>query len=119
MPITEIFGRLGEKYFRDLETECVKEASAKSSVIIATGGGVPLRAENVGALRLNGKIFFLDRPLEILIPTDSRPLSSDRESLEKRYNERYGIYTECCDVKVDASQDAILVAEKIIEEILK
>ena len=119
MPITEIFGRMGEKYFRDLETECVKEASAKSSVIIATGGGVPLRAENVGALRLNGKIFFLDRPLEMLIPTDSRPLSSDRESLEKRYNERYGIYTECCDVKVDASQDAILVAEKIIEEILK
>ena len=45
--------------------------------------------------------------------------SAQVTALEKRYNERYGIYTECCDVKVDASQDAILVAEKIIEEILK
>jgi shikimate dehydrogenase len=119
LPITEIFNRYGEKYFRDLETECVKAASARSSVIIATGGGVPLREENIVALKQNGRIFFLDRPLDMLIPTDSRPLSSDRASLEQRYNERYGIYTECCNVRVDASAKAHIVAEKIIEEINK
>ena len=60
-PITDIFRDEGEKYFRDLECECVKEASARSSVIIATGGGVPLREENVKALKQNGKIFFINR----------------------------------------------------------
>ena len=119
MPIKDIFEKFGEKYFRDLETKCVKEASARSSVIIATGGGVPLREENVKALKENGKLFFLDRPLELLIPTDSRPLSSNRAALEKRYNERYGIYCATCDVRVDASPNADLVAKKIIEDAKK
>ena len=115
MPIKEIFEKFGEKYFRDLESECVKEASARSSVVIATGGGVPLRLENVKALRENGKIFFLDRPLENLIPTDSRPLASDREAIRKRYEERYDIYCRSCDERIDASSDAQSVAEKILE----
>ena len=119
MPITEIFAKHGEKYFRDLEEECVKEASARSSTIIATGGGVPLREANVRALKQNGRLFFIDRPLESLVPTKSRPLSSDRASIEKRYNERYGIYCKSADVKIDASCDAIGVANRITEEIKK
>lgn len=115
MPIKEIFEKYGEKYFRDLESECVKEASERSSVVIATGGGVPLRTENVKALRENGKIFFLDRPLENLIPTDSRPLASDREAIKKRYEERYDIYCKSCDERIDASRDAEAVREKILE----
>lgn len=119
MPITEIFAKFGEKHFRDLEEECVKEASARSSVIIATGGGVPLRESNVKALKQNGRLFFIDRPLESLVPTESRPLSSDRASIEKRYKERYGIYCESCDVKVDASCDANGVAKVIMEKMAK
>ena len=119
MPITDIFTKFGEKHFRDLEEECVKDASARSSVIIATGGGVPLREENVKALKQNGKLFFIDRPLESLVPTSSRPLSSDRASIEKRYRERYHLYCECCDVKIDASCDADAVAKKITEEFKK
>ena len=116
MPITDIFAKFGEKHFRDLEEECVKEASARSSVIIATGGGVPLRESNVKALKQNGRLFFIDRPLESLVPTESRPLSSDRASIEKRYNERYSIYCASCDVKIDASCDAENVAKRILEK---
>ena len=119
MEITEIFAQHGEKYFRDLEEECVKEASARSSVIIATGGGVPLRESNVKALKENGKLFFIDRPLDSLVPTDSRPLSNDRASIEKRYHERYDIYSRTADVKIDASCDAENVAKKITEEFRK
>ncbi len=115
MQITDIFSKYGEKYFRDLEEECVKAASARSSVVIATGGGVPLRESNVRALKQNGKLFFIDRPLESLVPTSSRPLSSDRASIEKRYNERYGLYLETCDERVDARCDAQAVAERIME----
>lgn len=114
MPITEIFAKYGEQYFRDLETEAVKEAAAMNSVVIATGGGAILREENVMALRQGGKLFFIDRPLEKLIPTSSRPLSSDREAITKRYNERYSIYCSVCDVKIDANDTPKAVAEKII-----
>ncbi len=113
MEITEIFKSFGEKHFRDLESEVIREVSAKNSVVIATGGGAVLSPENVSALRLGGRLFFIDRPLEKLIPTDSRPLSSDRAAIEKRYAERYDIYCTSADVRVDADCEAVEVAEKI------
>lgn len=98
--ISDIFREKGEEYFRELESEKVKEASQKSGIIIATGGGAVLRAENVRALRQNGIIFFLNRPLEDIMPTDDRPLSRDREALERRFNERYGIYKTLADYEI-------------------
>lgn len=114
MEITEIFSKFGEAYFRDLESEVISEVSRRSELIIATGGGAVLRQENVKELKKNGRLFFIDRPLEKLIPTDSRPLSSDRESITKRYNERYGIYTAVCDERIDADKSAREVAEEIL-----
>ncbi len=113
MEITDIFARFGEKYFRDLECEVIREVSLKNSVVIATGGGTVLRSENVKALKLGGKLFFIDRPLSKLIPTESRPLSSDRAAIEKRYSERYDIYLSSADVHIDADCEALEVAEKI------
>ena len=113
--ISELFAMRGEGYFRDLETEAVREAGAVGGRIIATGGGAVLRAENIDALRANGRIYFIDRPLSELIPTSSRPLSSDRESIERRYNERYDIYCEVCDCHVKVKGDARSVAEEIME----
>ena len=98
--ISDIFARKGEEYFRTLETEKVKEASLRNGVIISTGGGAVLKKENVRALKQNGVLFFLNRPLEDIIPTDDRPLSSDREALEKRFKERYGIYKASADYEI-------------------
>ena len=117
--ISEIFSTRGEAYFRDLESEAVKEASAVGGRIIATGGGAVLRGENIDALRANGKIYFIDRPLSELVPTESRPLSSDRASIEKRYNERYGIYSSACDVRIAVAGDARSVAADIMENFEK
>ena len=114
MEITEIFSKFGEKHFRDLESEVIREVSRQSELIIATGGGAVLRGENVKELKKNGRLFFIDRPLEKLIPTDSRPLSKDRESITKRYNERYGIYNAVCDERIDADKSAREVAEEIL-----
>ena len=116
MEIKDIFSSFGEEKFRDMETQAVLSASAATSSVIATGGGAILRSENVFALRQNGKIFFIDRPLESLIPTHSRPLSSDREALEKRYGERYGIYCSVCDERIDAKRDAESVCRDILEK---
>ena len=115
--ISEIFSAEGEEYFRKLEEEAVKKVSTLSSSVIATGGGAILKGENISALKQNGKIFFLNRPLEDIIPTDDRPLSSDKESLKKRFNERYGIYLSTCDeeIRVDATPDKI--AKEILEKL--
>ena len=100
MPISEIFARHGESYFRFAETEAIKEASAKSGFVIATGGGAVLKKENVDYLRSNGKIFFLNRPIADILPTDDRPLSSTRADLQKRFDERYPIYQETADEEI-------------------
>ena len=115
MEITEIFRQYGEDKFRDIESEVIAEISSNSSLIIATGGGAILNAKNVSALKNNGKIYFIDRPLEKLVPTDSRPLSSDKVSIQKRYDERYEIYCSSCDERIDADCDADTVAKKILE----
>lgn len=90
----------GEPAFRDIETEVIRELAVQNGSVIATGGGAVLRPENAEFLRRNGKLFFLDRPLEMLIPTQDRPLSSTKDAITQRYRERYPVYTAAADVKV-------------------
>ncbi len=115
MPISDIFERYGEKHFRDLESDVINEISTSQGLVIATGGGAVLKEENVKALKQNGKIIFVDRPIELLITTDDRPLSSSRELLEKRYNERYNIYLSVCDVRANADGDIKTNIQRIKE----
>ena len=113
--IPEIFKEKGEKYFRSCETDAVFSLSKNNSSVISTGGGVILNKKNIELLKENGKIFFLDRPLELLLTTDDRPLSSNKEDLEKRYNERYDLYKSYSDVIIDASG----TVEDVVNQILK
>ncbi|MBO5091408.1 MAG: shikimate dehydrogenase [Clostridia bacterium] len=115
--IPEIFATKGEAYFRNLEAKIVEEVSKLNGYVIATGGGAILREENRDNLKQNGKVYFLDRDLELLAPTSDRPLSSDRASIEKRYNERYDIYCQACDVRVDGNGTVDEVSELIYKEL--
>ena len=90
--IKELIQAKGETYFRDLETEVIRDVSSQSCRIISTGGGAILREENVRLLSQNGKLFFLDADLNRLQATDSRPLSDTHEKLQKLYAERIDIY---------------------------
>lgn len=104
--ISEIFAECGEEGFRKIESEVIKSVATRQHTVIATGGGAILNEENIALLRENGRIYFLDRPLELLVSTDDRPLSSNRAALEKRYKERYSLYLERCDVRIDAAGSA-------------
>lgn len=109
--IPKIFEEEGEKGFRDLETRVLKETLAQENgIVIATGGGAILRDENVDALRRNGRLYFLDRPLEELMPTEDRPLSSNNEALRKRFEERYFRYCSVADCRIEVKGDAESVA---------
>ena len=116
--IADIFKSEGEAAFRAMESDVIARVAIEGSKIIATGGGAILKNENVRALKRCGRLFFIDRPLESLVPTDSRPLSSDKAAIAKRYEERYPIYSSVCDERIDATCDAETVAEKILEKFL-
>lgn len=107
MPITEIFAKYGETHFRDLESKAIFDAASTGGKVISTGGGAVLRKENVDALRMNGTVVFLDRPLEDLLPSDDRPLANDAEKIRKLYETRYPIYTAAADVivKVEGTEE--------------
>ena len=113
--ITDIFNDNGEQYFRNLETETIKEISNKNGVVISTGGGAVLRQENIDALKFNGKIFFLDRPLELLMPTDDRPLFNDASKIESLYKERIGIYKSVAEVTIDVNNDCSYAINQILK----
>lgn len=101
--IPEIFEESGERGFRDIESAVIKELSSKQGLVIATGGGAILREENLRALRANGVLVFLDRPLSELLPTEDRPLSSDRAAMERRYHERFDKYVAAADLHIPAT----------------
>ncbi len=111
--ISEIFVQDGEAAFRLIERQVIAELADKTGCIIATGGGVILNSNNVFNLRKNGRLVFRDRPLDELIPTGDRPLSSSREALERRYYERMPLYRAAADETVVG--DTQLEAAQIIK----
>lgn len=113
LEISEYFKEYGEAEFREREREAIRDLADLGGAVISTGGGAVLSPENIRNLKRNGRIFFLDRPLSELVPTKDRPTASDKESIEKRYNERYKIYCDTADVRIDASVDAEAVADRI------
>ncbi|MBO5262030.1 MAG: shikimate dehydrogenase [Clostridia bacterium] len=116
MSIPEYFEKYGEAAFRTVECDVIKEVSAKNNQIIATGGGAVLNRDNVRRLKQNGLVYFLDRSLDLLCPTSDRPLSSNREAIEKRYKERYGIYCSSCDVLINGDLSVEEVAKEVLKE---
>ena len=119
MDIPSYFAKFGEVEFRRVESEIVAEVSKKNGMIISTGGGAVLKYENVRNLRQNGRLYFLNRSLELLTPTKSRPLSSDIEALKRRFDERYKTYLSSADVEIEANGTVNEVADKIKEEFYK
>ena len=116
-PITEIFAEVGEEGFRKIEADVIGEiAKSAQGSVISTGGGAILRDENVARLKRNGKLYFLDRPIENIKPTPSRPLSMDRAALQKRYEERYPRYIAVSDCHIRTNENIENTIQTIQED---
>lgn len=97
--IPEIFAREGEEAFRAYEHEAICETCKRSGLVIATGGGAPTRENNIKAIKQNGRVVFLRRPIEEL-SRSGRPLSQGSD-LYKMYEQREPCYLACADVCAD------------------
>ena len=95
--IPDIFREDGEPAFRDLESGIIRELSKQGGQIISTGGGAVLRPENVTALRQNGRLYWLNRNPDALVPTDDRPLADTVEKMKQLYLVREPVYRAAAD----------------------
>ena len=116
--ISEIFLK-GEDYFRNIEHNSVLDISKMHNVVIATGGGVVKRQDNINALKENGIIFFVDRPLDNIledIDISERPLlKNGKKEIIKIFNERYPLYKRTCDIHIVNTTTLNDAASSIIE----
>lgn len=94
----------GEDAFRAIETRVTGTYGARSRLVIACGGGVVTRPENYDLLHQNGRIFFLDRPIEEL-SSDGRPVSQAK-GVERLAEERMGLYRAWADEVVRCTGSA-------------
>ena len=103
----------GEAAFREKEAAAIASLAKEHSLVIATGGGAVQNQRNVDLLRQNGRIFFIDRDPDLL-STFNRPLSQNG-GVYKIYDERYPIYSSCCDHKVkNNGEDFSVCAGRIL-----
>jgi len=64
--VSEIFREMGEDGFRRHETETLRRLRQKTGLVIATGGGIVLRDENIALMEEIGAVFRLDASMETL-----------------------------------------------------
>lgn len=120
--ISQMFEEDGEEYFRNAETELLRKLSTEADrLILATGGGMPMREENAALLKEIGTVIFLETKIETILERlqndTGRPLA-DGEDREKRlrplYEKRLPVYREAADYILDTEEKSFYA---IIEEI--
>ena len=103
MSIPEIFRTKGEDYFRNVETEVLRETCKMSGVVIACDGGIVKRKQNYNLAKQNSRIIWVKRDLDKL-DTEGRPISQTK-SVEEIYEARKDLYEAWSDYFIDNNQD--------------
>lgn len=124
--ITTIFEKFGEEEFRNKETGLLENLSRVENHIIATGGGIILKQENIDIMKKIGLIVFLDINLQAQLKRvkyrKHRPLLKNTD-LEKKLKDlkskRDPIYNTISDYIIDVSgKDKNTVVEEIKNKIV-
>ena len=110
MSIPAIFKQHGEDHFRAIETRVLHSLVGRVGLIVATGGGVIISAENREILPQIGPVVWLDASPEQLhqrVKHSKRPLlrtSDPRRTLEELYRAREPLYREASTVRIDSGR---------------
>lgn len=112
--IPEIFAQDGEGAFRALESGVLADVCRGHGLVISTGGGAVLRAENRDAMRQNGRVCLIRRALALL-PRDGRPLSASEDAVVRLWEARRAAYETAADFPVENDGTVEEAAEKIRE----
>lgn len=99
---SDYISRFGETAFRTKESEILQEISLRAGQVIATGGGIVLRAENREIIKKTGKAVYIRRDLKEL-PDNGRILSKTN-GVEKLFEQRRPLYEATADITVDSME---------------
>ena len=124
MPIPEIVEKLGWPGFRDIESEVARELAGLDNIIIDTGGGIIERPENIEALKINSRIFWLRASVDAIVSriqegTQRPALTAGKtftEEIAEVLEQRIPKYKSAAQFEIDT--DALTpeqVAERIIQ----
>ena len=117
--IPEIFAADGEAHFRRAEEAAARALAARSGLVIACGGGLPLREESIRPLKESGTVFFLRRdPGEIYdtVSMDGRPLGQGgKEAFLARFAQREPVYRRWADHVIEEFSTPDATVRAILE----
>ncbi len=125
--IARIFAEDGEPAFRDIEAAVVADLCGRDGLVLAAGGGAPLRPESRQAMRRAGKVVWLTAQPETIFArmnadattAGRRPNLTDRSALEEIIHllqRRAPVYREAANLEISTEGKA---SETIVAEILE
>lgn len=123
-----IFEKEGEQGFRKREKLAIAELTARSNIVLATGGGTVLDPDNRQLLSGRGFVVYLhasvDQQLHRTSRTENRPLlqgvEDRRDVLEKLFAVRDPLYREIADlVLVTDGRNAKTLAREIEDHLAR
>ena len=120
-----IFDVEGEQGFREREQAVIEDLCAVDGLVLATGGGAVMRAENRAALRSGGRVVYLHASVEQQIDRTSRdrnrPLlraANPGKVLADLFAIRDPLYREIADVVIETDERAPrLVVQEILDRL--
>ena len=121
--ISLIFELEGEEGFRRRERDMLDELTGHSDIVLATGGGAVLDADNRARLRSRGFAVYLNAPLDLLAERTardrSRPLldtDDPKATLQALLSDRDPLYRQVADLVVKTDHRT---AKYVVKEILQ
>ena len=127
MKIADCFKEYGEEFFRDLESKIIDRSGGFENAVIATGGGVPERDDNMEKLKRHGLIILLTCDVKVIAKRvakdNTRPLlrgGGKKQAVKKLWETRREKYKKYADITVDNTllnpwQTAEAIQKKILE----
>ncbi len=122
MPITDLFAKFGEAYFRDCESKAIQKLQDKKKAVISCGGGAVIREENVINLKKSSWIVLLDASPETILArvkdSTKRPILNGHMNVEYisgLMEKRRSLYERAADIKIVTDQKSV---EAVCQEML-
>ena len=123
MDIPTVFSQCGEEEFRRRESEMLKQVSTRPRVVVATGGGTFVDAENMSLIARSGVSVWIDPGTELILQrlrrsVRKRPLYRDQEQARRLWEERRPAYAQAAlRIVVSPGDQAITIADRIIAKL--
>lgn len=124
MTIAEIFSRLSEQHFRDLEHNAIAKLCKRRDLVLSLGGGAVTFERNVRVLKDNSyMIVFIDTDIDVikhrLVDDTTRPLLRHND-IDALYSKRLPIYKNASDIIVSCKDESgTQIAKMIIDKLKK